>query len=254
MCSHASGGRLLKAIFFRGEERKLCVEGAGGHSVLGIRLNVAFETISMIVVSLSCPIRHTVMNDPVLMPDGQTYERAAIAEWLRQTGVSPVTRQAMEIGDASPNRTVGSMLKQLLREEVIPGPLFSSNWFCQIKVPGHDLYLDYSSRGAEGEFVVLGRRRTWQCIPIKPGVFAILSDTGIALDIAGGAQEGRDIMLWPRHDGDNQQWTVRSDQLIQSPGTGLALDVRGAVFTVGQHICAWPPHAGVNQKWEIQVA
>jgi hypothetical protein len=127
-----------------------------------------------------------------------------------------------------------------------------SNFFCQIKVPGDDLYLDYAAKGAKGEPVVVGRRRTWQFITIRPGVFSILSDTGLAVDICGGAGKGRDIILWDRHDGDNQQWTVRSDLVIQSARTGLALDVAEANYTVGHRICAWPPHGGANQKWEIQ--
>jgi hypothetical protein len=194
------------------------------------------------------------MTDPVLMPDGQTYERAGITEWLQKTGTSPKTQQPMTMADARESRTIAGILEQLHRGVAVTGPMFASNWFCQIKVPGHDLWLDYAGQGAQGEKVVLGRRRTWQFVVITPGVFAILSDTGFAVDIAGGPYQGRDIILWPRHDGENQQWTLRSDQLIQSPKSGLALDVAGAVFTVGRRICSWSPHAGVSQKWEIQLA
>ena len=34
--------------------------------------------ISTLVASLSCPITHMVMTDPVQGNDGQTYERSAI--------------------------------------------------------------------------------------------------------------------------------------------------------------------------------
>jgi hypothetical protein len=160
----------------------------------------------------------------------------------------------MAISDARENQTVSAILEQLRQGFFIPGPMLQSNWFCVIKAPGHDLYLDYASRGTPGEQVVLGRKRTWQFVPIASGVFAILSDTGLAVDIAGGGIRGRNIIVWTRHDGENQQWTLRSDRQIQSPNSGLALDVADAVFAVGQRICAWSPHAGANQKWEIQLA
>lgn len=32
--------------------------------------------------ALTCPILGTVMTDPYIFPDGYTYEKSAIAEWL----------------------------------------------------------------------------------------------------------------------------------------------------------------------------
>lgn len=42
-----------------------------------------------------CPITGIVMTDPVIFPDGYTYERSAIEEWLKKHGNSPYTRQNM---------------------------------------------------------------------------------------------------------------------------------------------------------------
>jgi Mg-chelatase subunit ChlD len=42
-----------------------------------------------------CPIGLSLMKDPAIAPDGFTYERTAIAEWLSQNTVSPMTRQRM---------------------------------------------------------------------------------------------------------------------------------------------------------------
>jgi hypothetical protein len=48
---------------------------------------------------LVCPIRHILMvNDPVLAPDGYTYEREAIMEWLDRggdTALSPMTHEPL---------------------------------------------------------------------------------------------------------------------------------------------------------------
>ena len=41
--------------------------------------------------SFQCPITHELMVDPVDTADGQTYERAAIEQWLRHHDTSPVT-------------------------------------------------------------------------------------------------------------------------------------------------------------------
>eukprot|EP00730_Choanoeca_flexa_P008858 TRINITY_DN12551_c0_g1_i5.p1 TRINITY_DN12551_c0_g1~~TRINITY_DN12551_c0_g1_i5.p1 ORF type:complete len:294 (+),score=69.91 TRINITY_DN12551_c0_g1_i5:161-1042(+) len=42
-----------------------------------------------------CPLTMQLMSDPVLAEDGIVYDREAIATWLRQTGMSPMTRQAI---------------------------------------------------------------------------------------------------------------------------------------------------------------
>jgi len=48
---------------------------------------------------LVCPIRHALMvTDPVLAPDGYTYEREAIEEWLQREGgtaLSPMTQEPL---------------------------------------------------------------------------------------------------------------------------------------------------------------
>lgn len=42
-----------------------------------------------------CPITLGIMSDPVIGPDGQTYERKAIQQWLSTSSVSPITKQPM---------------------------------------------------------------------------------------------------------------------------------------------------------------
>lgn len=42
------------------------------------------------VESFLCPITHELMNDPVIDPDGNSYERSAIEDWLRQHSTSPI--------------------------------------------------------------------------------------------------------------------------------------------------------------------
>jgi Mg-chelatase subunit ChlD len=57
-----------------------------------------------------CPITLDVMNDPVVMPDGHTYERVAITEALARKPISPLTRQPMIISSARPNYAIKSLI------------------------------------------------------------------------------------------------------------------------------------------------
>jgi len=37
-----------------------------------------------------CPITHELMTDPVIDPDGNSYERSAIVNWLKENSTSPI--------------------------------------------------------------------------------------------------------------------------------------------------------------------
>ena len=56
--------------------------------------------------SFLCPITHEVMVDPVIDPEGNSYEKHAIEDWIRQSGKSPITRTALSIDDLRPNRAL----------------------------------------------------------------------------------------------------------------------------------------------------
>lgn len=53
------------------------------------------------------------MSDPVQGPDGQTYERSAITEWLRVKGTSPITREPMRVDQLVTNFTVKRIIAEL---------------------------------------------------------------------------------------------------------------------------------------------
>lgn len=66
-----------------------------------------------------CPITYSVMRDPVIAPDGRTYERAAICQWLSIHGTSPFTREAMCEEDLIPNMAI----RELIEEAMSPPPI-----------------------------------------------------------------------------------------------------------------------------------
>ena len=69
--------------------------------------------------SMECPILRTIMNDPVVDPEGYTYEREAILQWLDVSRVSPVTRKPLFPHQLTPNRALRSVIQSyLLSKEV----------------------------------------------------------------------------------------------------------------------------------------
>ena len=61
-----------------------------------------------------CPISLEIMEDPVIMPDGQTYERDCIYAALKHSPFSPITKQRLNFKDAVPNYAIKSMIEKFL--------------------------------------------------------------------------------------------------------------------------------------------
>lgn len=58
-----------------------------------------------------CPITYQIMTDPVIAPDGRTYERANIEEWLRIHGTSPFTRERVNVDQLIPNIAIRDIIQ-----------------------------------------------------------------------------------------------------------------------------------------------
>jgi hypothetical protein len=56
--------------------------------------------------SFMCPISMKIMEDPVVDPDGNTYERTAIESWLQRSSTSPITRAHLTASMLHPNRAL----------------------------------------------------------------------------------------------------------------------------------------------------
>ena len=57
-----------------------------------------------------CPITFNICHDPVIDPDGSTFEKAAIMNWIRLHGSSPVTRNSLSIEQLYPNHVIKRLL------------------------------------------------------------------------------------------------------------------------------------------------
>lgn len=63
-----------------------------------------------------CPLTMQVMYDPVLDAEGNTYERAAILEWLHQHRTSPISRQPLSERMLNPNNSLRDAIHEFMGE------------------------------------------------------------------------------------------------------------------------------------------
>jgi U-box domain len=65
-----------------------------------------------------CPLTLEIMSDPVMNRAGQTYERAAIVEWLKQDiATCPMTRRPIMISDFVANHRLRKQIQDWIREQ-----------------------------------------------------------------------------------------------------------------------------------------
>jgi hypothetical protein len=59
-----------------------------------------------------CAITQEHIRDAVIDPEGNTYEKSAILEWLSQHNVSPITRSELFASDLVPNRALMEIIEK----------------------------------------------------------------------------------------------------------------------------------------------
>lgn len=62
--------------------------------------------------SFYCPIACELIVDPIIGPDGYTYEAEAIEEWIRINGKSPVTREPVAAQMLRPNNALYELIQR----------------------------------------------------------------------------------------------------------------------------------------------
>lgn len=130
-----------------------------------------------------CPITQEVMKDPVIGPDGMTYEKEAIVNWLKKHKASPITRQPMDPSQLVPNRALKSTI-----EEMVSGKLHVENLPLadQPTLIALDLQLA-TARGKDGKGYLQMAVTPPEDGPRQPSVFIC------ALDISGSMNEEASI-------------------------------------------------------------
>ena len=64
--------------------------------------------------SIFCPITNMPMVDPMIAPDGDSYEREDIVRWLMRRRVSPVTNEPIAYPILIPNHALRNVISELI--------------------------------------------------------------------------------------------------------------------------------------------
>ena len=67
--------------------------------------------------SMICPITRMPMADPVILTDGYSYERSAIAEWLKRSKTSPCTGAKLAFTLLLPNHNLRNAIAELMAQK-----------------------------------------------------------------------------------------------------------------------------------------
>lgn len=59
-----------------------------------------------------CPITYNLMHQPVIDPEGNTFERVAVENWIRMNQSSPITRADLGIDQLYPNMALAKLLQE----------------------------------------------------------------------------------------------------------------------------------------------
>jgi U-box domain len=78
---------------------------------------------SNMVRDLKCPLTLDVMEDPVVVSDGHTFEREAIEMWFDRSSKSPMTNQYLDTCNVTPNITLRKVIEQLEKSGKLSAPV-----------------------------------------------------------------------------------------------------------------------------------
>ena len=79
--------------------------------------NIAEAVETQIPKNFICPITHEVMQDPVILSDGTSYERHAITQWFEAgNNTSPMTRLPVN-QTLIPNRALKNLIEEFLKND-----------------------------------------------------------------------------------------------------------------------------------------
>jgi hypothetical protein len=81
-----------------------------------------------------CPITNDLVRDPVIDPEGNTFERVAILDWIRIHGVSPITCNPLQVGQLYDNTTLLIVLKKEMEQHTEESEV-SAAWKRDISSP-----------------------------------------------------------------------------------------------------------------------
>jgi len=82
--------------------------------------------------SFYCPITHSIMKDPVIDLQGNTFDRHAIEEWLQEHHTSPSSRKGLTVQQLVPNRALREAIAEQMGTELPASGIPCARVFCTI--------------------------------------------------------------------------------------------------------------------------
>tara|TARA_B100001121_G_scaffold307466_1_gene329051 strand:- start:2073 stop:4199 length:2127 start_codon:yes stop_codon:yes gene_type:complete len=114
--------------------------GGGGTAKDLVETTKLLELFSFLII---CPITQEIIVDPVILSDGQTYEREAITQWLRTSSKSPITGLPLDNRTLIPNIALKNIIENIVEQGL---------------VSLHDIQEYYESKGIEGSQLIKKKR------------------------------------------------------------------------------------------------
>ena len=72
---------------------------------------------SHLPTSIFCPITKMPMQDPVMLSDGNSYEREIIEKWIKKKKISPLTGQKLDTIVLIPNHTLRILISEIMQKQ-----------------------------------------------------------------------------------------------------------------------------------------
>lgn len=66
---------------------------------------------------ISCPITCNIMKDPVITPNGISYEKLAICDWLSKNNYCPITKKKLSVNELTPNYKLKEIIDNYLKNK-----------------------------------------------------------------------------------------------------------------------------------------
>ena len=85
-----------------------------------------------------CPISQSIMIDPVMTSDGQTYDREHIQHWLETNTTSPLTGAELEYYEVVPNIALKNVIEHVINEGMLDMDVIRE-YLENLELPQHEL-------------------------------------------------------------------------------------------------------------------
>lgn len=131
LSSRQLASRVRSTVQSRREERRRIIDSLGPQtsatsSIISIPqtrpINLPAKMPENIPDEFICPITREIMTDPVMLTDGQVYDKKAITQWLHNNNTSPMTKVIVDKNMIIPCFILRTLIQQFLSntEEAVP--------------------------------------------------------------------------------------------------------------------------------------